>query len=124
MEKWILNQIKEKVKESALTRMVESLKELGRQIKEMEWALNDLVMEIHIRENIQTEESKVKEFINGPMETYIMVVGLMDPNKAMVFGKIQIKTITQDNGYIIWCTVMGFMSGLIMIVMLENGDIH
>ena len=124
MEKWILNQIKEKVKESALTRMVESLKELGRQIKEMEWALNDLVMEIHIRENIQTEESKVKEFINGPMETYIMVVGLMDPNKAMVFGKIQIKTITQDNGYIIWRTVMGFMSGLIMIVMLENGDIH
>lgn len=124
MEKWILSQIKEKVKESALTRMVESLKELGRQIKEMEWALNDLVMEIHIRENIQTEESKVKEFTNGPMETYIMVVGLMDPNKAMVFGKIQIKTITQDNGYIIWPTVMGFMSGLIMIVMLENGDIH
>jgi len=87
----------------------------------MEKDLNDTQMEIHILVNLNMVKLMVKEYILGKMVKYMMVNGIKEWNKVMVFGK-ELKMIRiLENGRLLKLMATVFILGLTEIGMKVNG---
>ena len=74
------------------------MKANGKQIRDMVLATSDLAMEMYMKENTSKAKSKVKDVMNGNLESFMRGSGLMDRKMAMGYGKAWNKIIMSDNG--------------------------
>ena len=79
---------KEKVKESWGIKMEGSMKENGNMIWDRAEALKNILMVTLFMVSIKWEKQKEKVYINGIMEKFMMVSGIMDWSMVMEFGKV------------------------------------
>ena len=79
---------KEKVKELWGIKMEGSMKENGNMIWDRVEALKNILMVTLFTVSIKWEKQKEKVYINGIMEKFMMVSGIMDWSMVMEFGKV------------------------------------
>jgi len=64
------------------------MKAAGTMINVKEKGMNDLVMEIFMKETTKQEKFVAKEYIDGPTVICMMEIGLTGKSMDMVFGRI------------------------------------
>ena len=90
-------------------------------IRDMEWALKNLQMEIFMKVNIRMERFMVKENIHGRMENSMMDNGLMVKNKGTALGKIMKMNNLVDSGMEISQMDLENMAGVMEMFMKVSG---
>lgn len=99
----------------------EFMKGSGKMIKEMEWDMNDLQMEINMKDSIEMEKLKVLGGTRGQIMSTMMDNGQREINKDMELGKAAKMNNIVDNGIQISLMGLGNMCGEMGMYMKENG---
>ena len=79
-------------------------------------------MVILIKVNIKMVKHMAKEYILGLMEKSMMVNGLMELRKVMVFGRVLMEILILANGRTARPMVMEYINGRMVIDMKANGN--
>lgn len=90
-------------------------------IKEMEWVMKDLQMEINMKVSIKMEKLMVLVDILGSIMNIMMDNGWQETSKDLELGKVVKMNNIVDNGMEINLMDMESMCGEMEIFMRENG---